>query len=98
MVKGDCIDDHELAEVILVGVVVTVPGYHIKWGVALPKGCNVGHETAVNTMQRPYLLSLKKAPLELVGDSVPIVVHFSVLKPRHRAEEVPWVGKTICSC
>ena len=35
MVKGHGIDDHKLGEVILVGVVVAVPGYHIKGGVAL---------------------------------------------------------------
>jgi len=37
MVKGNSVDDHELAEVILIGVVVPVPGYHIKWGVVLQK-------------------------------------------------------------
>ena len=35
MVKGHSIDDHELGEVILVGIVVAMPRYHIKGGVAL---------------------------------------------------------------
>ena len=37
MVKGHSIDDHELPEVILVGIVVAMPGNHIIWGVALRK-------------------------------------------------------------
>ena len=37
MVKGDSVDDHELAEVILVGIVIPMPGHHIKRGVALQK-------------------------------------------------------------
>lgn len=48
MVKGDCVDDHELAKVILVGVVVAVPGYHIEWRVVLPNGCEVSYKRAVN--------------------------------------------------
>ena len=37
MVKGDSVDDHELAEVILIGIVIPMPGHHIKRGVALQK-------------------------------------------------------------
>lgn len=32
MVKGHCIDDHEVLQVVLVRGIVPVPGHDIEWG------------------------------------------------------------------
>ena len=37
MVEGDCVDDHEVLQVVLVGCVVPVPGHHVKWRVVLQR-------------------------------------------------------------
>jgi len=35
MIKTDCVNSHEIAQVVLVWIVVTMPTNHIKWRVIL---------------------------------------------------------------
>ena len=104
MIKTDSIDSHEVGKVVLVGIVITMPSYHIEWGVILhsqhiwrEREREIFENSDDLTSLLNHLFCSKESSLVLVDDGVAFTGDLSVFKPGHRREEVTRIGKTIRS-
>ncbi len=96
MVKGRGIDHHEVAQVVLAGRIVAVPGHHVEWRVVLP----VKHRSALisNTstgFPLPHVLGLKEGALKAAHNGVLLLL---VLVRRHGRQKIPRIGQAVGTC
>ena len=70
MIKGDCIDHHELPKIILVWVIVAMPSNHIKWWMILQW---LHHNDIIGELPIPTCVAVNSLPWYLLTAVNPVV-------------------------